>query len=138
MKYLFDIDGKHHEIELSEGETKRLEYAEGRFADVTVVVVVREPTPTRTGYGFIRVDFDNGNVWLSKEATIASVEKNDSIMKTINFRGGVADFDKIAKAGIVMTCNSDMDLIISDEDYLRLEREFPAAFEDSYIVEQEN
>lgn len=138
MKYLFDIDGKHHEIELSEGETTRLEFAEGRFADVTALVVTQEPTPTRTGYGFLRVVFDNGNVWRSKEATIARVEKNGSIMKTINFRGGVADFDKIAKAGIVMTCNSDMDLIISDEDYLRLEREFPAAFEDSYIVEQEN
>lgn len=59
-------------------------------------------------------------------------------MKTINFKGGVANFDEIAKAGIVMTCNSDMDLIISDEDYLRLEREFPAAFEDSYIVETES
>ena len=138
MKYLFDIDGKYHEIELSEGETKRLEFAEGRFADVTALVVTQEPTPTRTGCGFLRVDFDNGNVWHSKEATIARTAKNDSIMKTINFKGGVADFDKIAKAGIVMTCNSDMDLIISDEDYLRLEREFPAAFEDSYIVEQEN
>lgn len=136
MKYLLDIDGKHYEIELNEGETKKLEYTKGRFADVTAIVVMKEPTPTKTGYGFIRVEFDNGNVWTSKEATIARVEKNDSIMKTINFRGGVADFDKIAKAGIVMTCNSDMDLIISDEDYLRLEREFPAAFEDSYIVEQ--
>lgn len=75
MKYLFDIDGKHHEIELNEGETKRLEYAEGRFADVSTVVVVREPTPTKTGYGFIRVEFDNGNVWLSKEATIARAKK---------------------------------------------------------------
>ena len=138
MKYLFDIDGRHHEIELSEGETKRLEYAEGRFADVTAIAVTQEPTPARTGSGFLRVEFDNGNVWHSKVATIARTAKNDKIMKTINFRGGVADFDKIAKAGIVMTCNSDMDLIISDEDYLRLEREFPAAFEDSYIVEQEN
>lgn len=56
-------------------------------------------------------------------------------MKTINFKGGVADLDEIAKTGIVMTCNNDMDLIISDEDYKRLENEFPAAFEDSYIVE---
>ena len=57
-------------------------------------------------------------------------------MKMINFRGGVADFEAIAEAGIVMTCDSYMNLLISDEDYLRLEKEFPAAFEDSYIVER--
>lgn len=56
-------------------------------------------------------------------------------MKIINFKGTVAGFDEIANAGIVLTCNDNMDLIISDEDYLRLEKEFPAAFEDSYIVE---
>lgn len=76
MKYLFDIDGKHHEIELSEGETKQLEYADGRFAKVTALVVAQEPTPTRTGSGFLRVEFDNGNVWDSKVATIARVNQS--------------------------------------------------------------
>ena len=72
MKYLFDIDGKHYDIELSEGEAKRLEYANGRFANVTVLMVREQPTPTKTGWGFLRVEFENGRVW-DTIATIARV-----------------------------------------------------------------
>jgi hypothetical protein len=56
-------------------------------------------------------------------------------MKTINFTN-VPDLEVIAEAGIILTCNENMDYIISDEDYNRLETEFPAAFDDSFIVEQ--
>ena len=57
-------------------------------------------------------------------------------MKTINFRNQ-PDFEVLAAADINFTCNSNMDLVISDEDYERLEKEFPAAFDDCYIVEDE-
>lgn len=57
------------------------------------------------------------------------------IMKTINFTN-VPDLEVIAEAGIILTCNENMDYIISDEDYNRLETEFPAAFDDSFVVEQ--
>lgn len=53
-------------------------------------------------------------------------------MKKINFRSTISD--EITNAGIVMTCDEDMNLIISDSDYERLRNEFPAAFDDSYIV----
>lgn len=54
-------------------------------------------------------------------------------MKTINFRNQ-PDFEAIEAAGIIFTCDTDMNLEISDEDYERLEAEFPAAFDDCYIV----
>jgi DNA-binding XRE family transcriptional regulator len=38
---------------------------------VTALMVQEEPTLTKTGWGFLRVEFDNGNVWESKIATIA-------------------------------------------------------------------
>lgn len=55
-------------------------------------------------------------------------------MKTINFVG-TPDFEEIANTGIILICDEDMNLTISDEDYIRLEREFPAAYMDSYEVE---
>ena len=55
-------------------------------------------------------------------------------MKTINFRNNI-DFDVIAEAGIKMECDENMNLVISDEDYARMEQEFPAAFMDCYEVE---
>lgn len=58
-------------------------------------------------------------------------------MITINFVGGVADFDAIAKAGITMICDKNMNLQISEEDYKRLENEFEAAYMDSYIVKDD-
>ena len=59
-------------------------------------------------------------------------------MITINFIGGVADFDEIAKAGITMICDEDRNLRISKEDYKRLENEFPAAYMDSFIVKDDD
>lgn len=70
MKYLFDINNKYYTLELSKGETKQLEYKDGHFAKVTALGIREEPTPTRTGSGFLRVEFDNGNVWEHKIATI--------------------------------------------------------------------
>lgn len=55
-------------------------------------------------------------------------------MKKINFRSNISD--EIAEAGIVMTCDEDMNLIISDFDYERLRTEFPAAFDDCYLVDE--
>lgn len=70
MKYLFDINHRYFEIELGEGETKRLEYMEGFFASVTPKIILDEPTPERTGYGTLRVEYDNGRV-VEIDATIA-------------------------------------------------------------------
>ena len=56
-------------------------------------------------------------------------------MKTINFKCE-PDFEELAAAGIELICSSSMNYEISDEDYQRLEEEFPAAFEDSFIVEE--
>ena len=70
-KYLFSINNKSYSIELEDGETKRLEYMDGCFANVTASVVTVEPTKEHTGSGFLRVEFDNGNVWDSVNATIA-------------------------------------------------------------------
>lgn len=57
-------------------------------------------------------------------------------MKTINFRNGVSD--EITDAGISLVCDENMNLKISEEDYERLRKEFPSAFDDSYIVEEED
>lgn len=54
-------------------------------------------------------------------------------MKTINFTNE-PDFEVLAAAGIIMTCDDNMDYTISDEDYAKMEAEFPAAYDDSYIV----
>lgn len=56
-------------------------------------------------------------------------------MKTINFKFE-PDFEELAAAGIVLICDNAMNYEISDDDYQRLEDEFPAAFEDSFIVEE--
>lgn len=73
MKYLFDIDGTAYEMELAHGETKQLEYKEGRFAKVTLRQISQQPTPTSIGSAFLRVEFDNGNVWQSKDAVIPRI-----------------------------------------------------------------
>ena len=52
-------------------------------------------------------------------------------MKTINFRN-TPNFEELEAAGIVMTCDENMNYVISDEDYDRMEDEFPAAFGDCY------
>jgi len=70
MKYLFDIDGVAFEIELAKGETKQLEYKKGRFAKVTLQQISMLPTTTDVGSAFLRVEFDNENVWHSKDAII--------------------------------------------------------------------
>jgi hypothetical protein len=70
MKYLFDIDGIAYEIELSKGETKQLEYKKGKFAKVSLRKISQQPTETSIGSAFLRVEFDNGNVWNSKDAVI--------------------------------------------------------------------
>ena len=56
-------------------------------------------------------------------------------MKTINFTNQ-PDFEVLAAAGIILTCDDNMDYTISEEDYEKLEKEFPAAFDDSFIVEE--
>ena len=80
MKLLFDIDGKYYELELSKGETKQLEYKEGRFAKVSIHQICKEPTENSIGSAYLRVEFDNGNVWHSKDAVIAKKRK-DKTMK---------------------------------------------------------
>ena len=74
MKFLFNINGKSHEVELSQGETKRIEYQKGYFANVTINLITKEPTKTNTGRAFLRVEFDNGNTWDSNEAIIARIK----------------------------------------------------------------
>ena len=71
MKYLFDIDGIAYEIELSNGETKLLEYKKGRFAKVSLHQISQQPTETSIGSAFLRVEFPEfGTIWRSKEAVI--------------------------------------------------------------------
>ena len=53
----------------------------------------------------------------------------------INFRNQVSE--EITDAGINLICDENMDMYISPSDYKRLEEEFPAAFEDSYVVEHD-
>ena len=57
-------------------------------------------------------------------------------MITINFTNE-PNFDEIAKAGITMICDENMNLQISEEDYKRLENEFEAAYMDSFIVKDD-
>ena len=73
MKYLFDIDGIAYEIELSNGETKQLEYKKGHYAKVSLNQISQQPTETSIGSAFLRVEFDNGNVWHSKDAVIPRI-----------------------------------------------------------------
>ena len=73
MKYLFDIDGIAYEIELEKGETKQLEYKKGRFAKVSLHQISMQPTTTDIGSAFLRVEFDNGNIWRSKDAVIPRI-----------------------------------------------------------------
>ena len=73
MKYLFDIDGIAHEVELNSGETKKIEYREGSFANVTLRKISMQPTEKEIGYAFLRVVFDNGNIWRSKDAVITKL-----------------------------------------------------------------
>lgn len=54
-------------------------------------------------------------------------------MKTVNFINQ-PDFETIEAAGIIFICDENMNFTISDEDYERLEKEFPAAFDDCFIV----
>ena len=56
-------------------------------------------------------------------------------MKTINFRNPIPD--EITEAGINLVCDKDMNIKITDEDFERLEREFPDAFMDCYIIEND-
>ena len=73
MKYLFDIDGVAYEIELSKNETKQLEYKKGHYAKVSLNQISQQPTETSIGSAFLRVEFDNGNVWHSKDAVIPRI-----------------------------------------------------------------
>lgn len=73
MKYLFDIDGTAYEMELAQGETKQLEFKKGRFAQVSLRRISQQPTENSTGSAFLRVEFDNGNVWRSKDAVIPRI-----------------------------------------------------------------
>jgi hypothetical protein len=54
-------------------------------------------------------------------------------MKTINF-SNEPDFEVIDAAGIILICDENMNFTISDEDYERLKAEFPAAFDDCFII----
>jgi DNA-binding XRE family transcriptional regulator len=58
-------------------------------------------------------------------------------MITINFTNE-PNFDEIAKAGITMICDENMNLKISKEDYRRLKDEFEAAYMDSFIVKDDD
>ena len=58
-------------------------------------------------------------------------------MLTINFVNE-PNFDEIAKAGITMICDAEMNIKISKEDYKRLEDEFPAAYMDSIVIGNED
>ena len=54
-------------------------------------------------------------------------------MKTINFTNN-PDFETLEAAGIILTCDENMDYTISDKDYKRMAEEFPAAYMDSFEV----
>jgi len=58
-------------------------------------------------------------------------------MITINFTND-PNFDEIAKAGITMICDENMNLKISKEDYRRLKDEFEAAYMDSFIIKDDD
>ena len=58
-------------------------------------------------------------------------------MITINFTNE-PNFDEIAKAGITMICDENMNLKISKEDYRRLKDEFEAAYMDSFIIKDDD
>lgn len=73
MKYLFDIDGVAYEIALKKGETKQLEYKKGRFAKISLNQISMQPTETSIGSAFLRVEFDNGNIWRLKDAVIPRI-----------------------------------------------------------------
>ena len=73
MKYLFDIDGVAYEISLEKDETKQLEFKKGRFAKVSLHQISMQPTETSIGSAFLRVEFDNGNIWRSKDAVIPRI-----------------------------------------------------------------
>ena len=73
MKYLFDIDGISYEIELKKGETKQFEYKKGRFAKVSLHKISVQPTTTDIGSAFLRIEFDNGDVWQAKDAVIPRI-----------------------------------------------------------------
>ena len=62
MKYLLEINGKFYDIKLEMGETKQLEYQKGEFVNVTASTICDEPTLTKTGSGFLRLEFSNGKV----------------------------------------------------------------------------
>lgn len=51
----------------------------------------------------------------------------------INFRNQVSE----EITDIKMMCDENMDIVISTSDYKRLQEEYPAAYEDSYVVEHE-
>ena len=53
----------------------------------------------------------------------------------INTRGSIAD--EIAAAGIELICNEDMNFVISDKDLARLRTEFPTAYDDIYLVQND-
>lgn len=55
-------------------------------------------------------------------------------MKTINFRNPIPE--EITEAGINLVCDEDMNIKITDEDFERLEREFPDAFMECYNVDE--
>lgn len=76
MKLLFDIDGIAYELELSKGETKQIEYKKGRVAKVSINLIGKEPTENSIGNAYLRVEFDNGNVWPHKDAVIAKIHKD--------------------------------------------------------------
>ena len=83
MKVLFDIDGIAYELELSKGETKRIEYKSGKFANVSIQKIGNEPTETSIGSAYLRIEFDNGNVWHSKDAVIPKVKDEKIIITDI-------------------------------------------------------
>lgn len=75
MKYLFDIDGIAYEIELNNGKTKRIEYKEGQYANVSLRKISVQPTENEIGCAYLRVEFGNGNIWRMKDAVIPKLSK---------------------------------------------------------------
>lgn len=80
MKCLFDIDGIAYEVELNLLETKELKYKNGT-AKVTMKTIGSYPTEKETGNAFLRVEFDNGNVWASKDCVIAKQKEREIYVK---------------------------------------------------------
>lgn len=58
-------------------------------------------------------------------------------MITINFTNE-PNYEEIAKAGITMICDENMNLKISKEDYKRLKNEFEASYMDSFIIKDDD